>query len=114
MHYRNIGIIIVLADISNAYLKGVLDDILIQVNKMLFPVDFYVLGMQDETNSISTLILLGRPLKKTTRTKYDAHNGTLTMEFNGESKCFNIFEAMRHPNDSNSYYYNSIVDSYVK
>ncbi|KAL0416188.1 UNVERIFIED_CONTAM: Transposon Ty3-G Gag-Pol polyprotein [Sesamum latifolium] len=32
----------------------------------------------------STSILLGRPFLKTARTKIDVHNGTLTMEFDGE------------------------------
>ena len=39
------------------------------------------------------------PFLKTTRTKIDVHDGTLTMEFNGEIIRFNIFEAMRYPSD---------------
>ena len=39
---------------------------------------------------------------KTTRTKIDVYNGTLTIEFDGEVVRFNIFEAMRYPSDIHS------------
>lgn len=39
------GVIIQLADRSNAYPKGVLEDVLVQVNNLIFPADFYVLEM---------------------------------------------------------------------
>ena len=49
-----------------------------------------------------TPLLLGRPFMKTTKTKIDVYNGTLTMEFDGEIVHFNIFEAMRYPSDLNA------------
>ena len=41
------GIIIQLADRSNAYPKGVMEDVLVQVNELVFPADFYILEMDD-------------------------------------------------------------------
>ncbi|KAM2048375.1 hypothetical protein ACFX1T_006916 [Malus domestica] len=41
------GVIIQLADRSNVYPKGVLEDVLVQVNQLIFPADFYVLDMED-------------------------------------------------------------------
>ncbi|KAL5573536.1 hypothetical protein UlMin_023133 [Ulmus minor] len=79
---------------SNTYPKGVLEDVLVQVNEMVFPADFYVIDMCEDANSKAAPLLLGRPFMKTARTKIDVHNGTLTMEFDGESISFNIFEAM--------------------
>ncbi|KAH9768606.1 hypothetical protein KPL71_011668 [Citrus sinensis] len=96
------GIIIQLADRSNAYPKGVMEDVLVQVNELVFPADFYILKMEDELSPNPTLILLGRPFLKTARTKIDVHDGTLTMEFDGEVIRFNIFEAMRYPSDVHS------------
>ena len=43
---KNDGVIIQLAYRSNAYPKGVLEDILVQVNHLIFLVDFYVLEME--------------------------------------------------------------------
>ncbi|KAM1818577.1 hypothetical protein ACFX11_000359 [Malus domestica] len=81
---KNDGVIIQLADRSNAYPKGVLEDVLVQVNHLIFPADFYVLEMDESNHSPSLPILLGRPFMKMARTKIDVFNGTLTMEFDGE------------------------------
>ena len=70
--------------------------------------------MEDEMSSNPTPILLGRPFLKTARTKIDVHDGTLTMEFNGEIIRFNIFEAMRYPSDVHSIFNIDIIDSLVQ
>ncbi|XP_062088503.1 uncharacterized protein LOC133795067 [Humulus lupulus] len=104
------GVIIQLADRSNAYPRGVIEDVLVQVNELVFPADFYVLDMEDESIPCSTPILLGRPFMKTARTKIDVHDGTLTMEFDGETIRFNIFEAMRYPSDVHAVYSLDVLD----
>ncbi|KAM2442323.1 hypothetical protein PS1_023440 [Malus domestica] len=81
---KNDGVIIQLADRSNAYPKGILEDVVVQVNHLIFPADFYVLEMEESDHAPSLPILLGRPFMKTARTKIDVFNGTLTMEFDGE------------------------------
>ena len=65
------------------------------MNELVFPADFYVLDMGDESVPQSNSILLGRPFMSTANTKIDVANGTLSMEFDGEVINFNIFEAMR-------------------
>ena len=92
---KETGVIIQLADRSNAYPDGVLEDVLVQVNELVFPTDFYVLDMEDDNSSNSIPILLGRPFLNTARTKMDVHKGTLTMEFNGEVIEFNMNDAMK-------------------
>ncbi|CAN6573232.1 unnamed protein product [Malus baccata var. baccata] len=89
------GVIIQLADRSNAYPKGILEDVLVQVDHLVFPADFYVLEMDELDHAPSLPILLGRPFMKTARTKIDVYNGTLSMEFDGEvpsedHSCFSI------------------------
>ncbi|KAM2704163.1 hypothetical protein EV1_033522 [Malus domestica] len=56
---KNDGVIIQLADRSNAYLKGVLEDVLVQVDHLIFPTNFYVLEMEDSAHSPPLPILLG-------------------------------------------------------
>ena len=90
------SVIIQLADRSNKYPEGYVDDVLVQVNHLIFLADFYVLEMEDSPNN-STQLLLGRPFMRTARTKIDVAEGNLTMEFDGEKICFNVFEAMRYP-----------------
>ncbi|XP_074315642.1 uncharacterized protein LOC141651846 [Silene latifolia] len=73
--------VISLADRSNIYPKGIVEDVLVKVGGMLFPADFYVIEMEPEKGS--TPILLGRPFTKTSNTKIDVSSGRLTMEFEG-------------------------------
>jgi len=60
-----------LADRSCAYPDGVIKDILVQADKLVFPTDFFILDMGDASNDVP--ILLGRPLLKTARTKINVH-----------------------------------------
>ncbi|XP_010245046.1 PREDICTED: uncharacterized protein LOC104588705 [Nelumbo nucifera] len=76
------GVVIQLANRYNAYPKGVAEDVLVQVNDLAFPTDFYVLDM--DNGDPNTPILLGRPFFKTSKTKIDVHSGTLTMEFDAQ------------------------------
>ncbi|CAN6567584.1 unnamed protein product [Malus baccata var. baccata] len=107
---KNDGVIIQLADRSNAYPKGVWEDVLVQVDNLIFPADFYVLEMEDSPNVTLLPILLGRPFMKTTRTKIDVFKGTLTMEFDGEIINFNISEAMKFPKDDHSCFSIDVLD----
>ncbi|KAM1321565.1 hypothetical protein ACFX2F_014626 [Malus domestica] len=96
------GVIIQLADKSNAYPKGVLEDVLMQVNHLIFPADFYVLEMDESDHSPTLPILLGRPFMKTARTKIDVFNGTLTMEFDVEVINFNLSDSIKYPSEDHS------------
>ncbi|CAN6562673.1 unnamed protein product [Malus baccata var. baccata] len=107
---KNDGVIIQLADRSNAYPKEVLEDVLVQVDNLIFPADFYVLKMEDSPNVTPLPILLGRPFMKTARTKIDVFKGTLTMEFDGEIINFNISEAMKFPKDDHSCFSIDVLD----
>ncbi|XP_027155128.1 uncharacterized protein LOC113755289 [Coffea eugenioides] len=109
---KETGVIIQLADRSNAYPDGVLEDILVQIDNLIFPADFYVLDMEDD-NSNSSPILLGRPFLKTARTKIDVFTGTLTMEFDGDVIKFNIYDAMKYPGESHSIFVIDVIDSEV-
>ncbi|RDX73569.1 hypothetical protein CR513_46808, partial [Mucuna pruriens] len=87
-------------------------DVLVQVNELIFPTDFYVLDMEDELGKGSTLIL-GRPFLVTARTKIDVHVETLSIEFGNNLVQFNIFEAMRHPTKDPSLFGINVIDELV-
>ncbi|KAM1255941.1 hypothetical protein ACFX2G_030716 [Malus domestica] len=108
---KNDGVIIQLADRSNAYPKGVLEDVLVQVNQLIFPADFYILEMDESDHAPSLPILLGRPFMKTARTKIDVYNGTLTMEFDGEVINFNLSDSMKFPNETHSCFAIDVIDA---
>ncbi|RDX95126.1 Retrovirus-related Pol polyprotein, partial [Mucuna pruriens] len=93
---------------------GVLEDVLVQVNELIFPADFYVLDMEDEASGKGSTLILGRPFLMTARTKIDVHAGTLSMEFGDTLVQFNIFEAMKHPTEDHSLFGIDIMEELVE
>ncbi|RDX84713.1 hypothetical protein CR513_34186, partial [Mucuna pruriens] len=63
------GMTIQLANRSIVQTLGVLKDVLVQVNELIFPTDFYVLDMKDEKSEKESTLFLGRPFLMTARTK---------------------------------------------
>ncbi|XP_073063951.1 uncharacterized protein [Primulina eburnea] len=88
-------IVIQLADRSTVYPRGVIEDVLVKVENLVFLADFYVLDMQND--DLNSQILLERPFLKTSKSVIDVNNGTLTMEFDGEIVKFNIYDSMKYP-----------------
>ncbi|CAA0831197.1 Unknown protein, partial [Striga hermonthica] len=83
-----------LADRLIRYPKGVVEDILVRVGRLIVPVDFVVLDVGDvHENGKDHTILLGRPFMATTNTLIDVKNGTLNMTVLGESVYISVQEA---------------------
>ncbi|RDX84913.1 hypothetical protein CR513_33963, partial [Mucuna pruriens] len=76
-----VGMVIQLANKSIVQPLGILEDVLVQVNELTFPANFYVLDMEDETSGKESTLILGRPFLMTARTKIDVHAEILSMEF---------------------------------
>ncbi|CAN6691336.1 unnamed protein product [Malus baccata var. baccata] len=107
-------VVIQLADRSNRYPKGLLEDVLVQVNELIFPADFFVLEMEHDPMPTALPLILGRPFLRTTQTKIDVYDGTLTMEIDGESVKFRIFNAMRYPSELESCLSIDVFDYFVQ
>ncbi|XP_017632469.1 uncharacterized protein LOC108474953 [Gossypium arboreum] len=96
---KETGVIIQLVDRTVVYPEGLLEGVLVKVNELVFPADFYIIDMEDDNLANSSDIILGRPFLITARTKIDVWNGTLTMEFDGDVVRFSVYEDMGHSND---------------
>ncbi|XP_052622464.1 uncharacterized protein LOC128127806 [Lactuca sativa] len=107
---KRTGVIIQLADRSLVHPKGVLEYVLVQVNELIFPADFYVLDIGDDDSPNLGSILLGRTFLKTARTKIDVYDGTLSMEFDGEVINFNIYDAMHYPDDVSTLNFIDVIE----
>ena len=83
--------VIHLANRSVVIPLGVIEDVLVQVKDLIFPVDFYILDMENESSNHGSTLILGRPFLMTARTEIDVHAGTLSMEFGDDVVHFNIF-----------------------
>ncbi|XP_051142867.1 uncharacterized protein LOC127259531 [Andrographis paniculata] len=107
-------IIIQLADRTNAYPDGMIEDVLVQVNELIFPVDFYILDMHDAHCFNPPPLLLGRHFMCTAGTKIDVKKGTLNLEFDGEEFHFNIFNPVKCHVESESLYAINVINSVVQ
>ena len=87
-----------LADRSITYPKGILEDILVKVDKFIFLVDFIVLDMEED---LEVPLILGRPFLATGRALIDVQQGNLILRINMNMlsliclKLCNILLAMR-------------------
>ena len=70
--------------------------------------------MEDDLFPMPTPILLGRQFIKTARININMYNGTLTIEFDREVICLDIFDAIRYSSDLNSCFLADIIDSLVQ
>ncbi|XP_031270008.1 uncharacterized protein LOC116128425 [Pistacia vera] len=83
-----------LADKSIKYPRGVVEDVLIKVDKLIFPVDFIVLDMEEDRE---VPLILGRPFLATGKTSIDVHQGKLILRVEDEQVEFNVFDVMKYP-----------------
>ena len=84
-----------MADRSMAQPEGILEDVLVKVGKFVFPVDFVVMKMEEDTQ---VPLLLGRPFLATGAALIDVQKGELTLRVRDEAVQFNINRSLEHPN----------------
>ncbi|XP_060965191.1 uncharacterized protein LOC133034172 [Cannabis sativa] len=99
-----------LADRSMAHPEGKIEDVLVQVDKFIFPADFIILDYEADRD---VPIILGRPFLATGRTLIDVQNGELTMRVNDQKVTFNVFNAMRFSDEIEERSRISVIDSIV-
>ncbi|XP_019240670.1 PREDICTED: uncharacterized protein LOC109220666 [Nicotiana attenuata] len=75
---KDIGVSLQFADQSTKKPKGIIENVLVRVDKFVFPVDFIVLEMKECPDEP---IILGRPFLATGRAIIDVHQGDLADEF---------------------------------
>ncbi|XP_060974168.1 uncharacterized protein LOC133039319 [Cannabis sativa] len=77
-----------LADRSLTHPRGIIEDVLVKVGKFIFPADFLILDMEED----STIpIILGRPFLATGRALIDVQKGELKLRVQDEEVNFNVF-----------------------
>jgi hypothetical protein len=80
------SIVIQLTDRSFVYPLGVIEDVLVKIDSLVIPCNFYIFDMEhDSCDSLNnTPILFGRPFLKTANTKIDCSKDTLSIEVRDE------------------------------
>ena len=83
-----------MADRSMAQPEGVFEDVLVKVGKFIFPVDFVVIKMEEDTQ---VPLLLGRPFLATGAALIDVQKGELTLRVGDEALQFNLHKSLTQP-----------------
>ena len=81
-------------DRSMAQPEGVLEDVLFKVGKFIFPLDFVIMKMEEDTQ---VPLLLGRPFLETEAGLIDVQKGELTLRVGNEAVHFNLNRSLEHP-----------------
>nr|XP_009786621.1 PREDICTED: uncharacterized protein LOC104234710 [Nicotiana sylvestris] len=84
---RPTSMLLQLADRTVKRPTGILDDVLVQVGKFVFPTDFVILDCQVDEE---IPLILGRPFLATRRALIDCETGELKMRLNDEEAIFNV------------------------
>ena len=108
--YKPTTVTLKLADRSHAYPEGKIEDVLLKVDKFIFPVDFIVLDFEADKE---VPIILGRPFLAIRKTMINVQKGELTMRVNDQQVTFNVLEAMKNPDEAKDYNFLSVMDFVV-
>ena len=99
-----------LADRSLKHHLGVIEDVLVKVDKFIFPVDFIALDMEEDKE---IPIILGRPFLATDRAMIDVQKGELKLRVQDDEVRFSVFNVVRHPAESDACFMIEAVEAIV-
>ena len=99
-----------LADRSLIHPRGIIEDVLVKVDKFIFPTDFIILDMQEDKE---VSFLLGRPFLATGRAMIIVQKGELGLRVQEEEVTFNVFNAIKHPSDNDSCFKVDVLEAIV-
>ncbi|XP_075087722.1 uncharacterized protein LOC142169719 [Nicotiana tabacum] len=96
---KDAGVSLQLADQSTKRPKGIIENILVRFDKFVFPVEFIVLEMDENTE---VPLILGRPFLATGRTIIDVYQGQLILRVDEERVIFDMQKMMKFAEDESS------------
>ena len=103
-----------LADRSVKIPRGIVKDVLVQVDKFYFPVDFFVLDTQPVVNQGTQFpVILGRPFLATANAIIHCRGGLMTLSFGNMTVNLNIFNVIKGMGDEEDVCEVNMVDSMV-
>lgn len=108
---RDTNMTLQFADKSFKYPYGIVEDVLVKVDKFIFPVDFVVLEMEEDDD---IPLILGRPFLQTGRCLIDLEDDTLTLKVDDEVVKLNVLKAMKHPKEKEECYRVDMLNYIVK
>ncbi|KAF5454790.1 hypothetical protein F2P56_024429, partial [Juglans regia] len=85
-----------LVDKSIKYPRGLIKDILVKVDKFIFPIDFIVLNVEKDEE---IPLIQDQPFLATGKTLIDVEKGKLILRVGEEQVTYDVFKSMEFPSD---------------
>jgi hypothetical protein len=95
------SVTLLLADKSIKLPRGIIKDVLVQVDKFIYPVDFIVLDTKHVKACNSFPVILRRPFLATSNSLINCKNGLMKLSFGNKTLEMNIFNISKQPGDDN-------------
>ncbi|GFZ12900.1 hypothetical protein Acr_23g0012850 [Actinidia rufa] len=104
-----------LADRSVRIPRGIIEDVLVQVDKFYFPADFIVLDTQPVLDPDAQIpVILGRPFLATSDAIIQCRNGRVKFSFGNMTCDLKIFDVARQVGDEGSVHEVNYIDTIVQ
>ena len=81
---------------SYQYPWGVIENVLVKVDKFLFPANFVILDIEEDDK---VPIILSRPFLATRKAQINVQEGELKLRVQGDEVTFHVFQATKHEDD---------------
>ena len=108
------SVVLQLADRSVKKPRGIVEDVLVQINKFFYPVDFLVLDTHSMVSMDSKIpIFLGRPFLATVNALINCRNGLMKISFGNMTLEVNVFNIGKQPRDDDECQQSFLIDALV-
>ncbi|KAI9078448.1 hypothetical protein K1719_039544 [Acacia pycnantha] len=99
-----------LADRSLVFPKGIIEDVLVKVDKFIFLLT--LLSWCDEDRDLP--LIVGRPFLATARTLIDVEKGEIKLRVDDEEVIFNMNKALKYPRDVTDCFRVDMLDEIIQ
>ena len=108
------SVVLQLADRSVKKPRGIVEDVLVQIDKFFYPVDFLVLDTHSVVSMDSKIpIILGRPFLATANALINCRNGLMKISFGNMTLEVNVFNIGKQPRDDDECQQSFLIDALV-
>jgi hypothetical protein len=108
-------VILQLADRSIKKPRGVIEDVIIKVDKFFFPVDFIVLDTEPIPHLERLIpVILGLPFLAIANACINCQTGVMEISFGNMKVRLNIFNAFQHAPDQNECFFVDHIEEYIE
>ncbi|GKA19448.1 putative reverse transcriptase domain-containing protein [Tanacetum coccineum] len=83
-----------LVNMTTRFPKGIAENIMVKIDKFIFPADFVILDMEEDHR---IPIILGRPILATAHAMIDVFNKKISFEVGDEIITFDLEKSMKFP-----------------